>query len=126
MTQVPPAREAGSLNREELIQLAIQTAKQNPQGARVMLQKVLSEDPRNERALLWMAHLTRNPTDRRRYLVKVLKVNPDNAAARKELQRMAHTEKAKSNRTLIFGVLIVGGFILIVILAVLFAVILSG
>ena len=48
--------EQQSLNREELLQLGIQTARAgNKQSARVIFQQVLNGDPRNERALLWMA-----------------------------------------------------------------------
>ena len=41
-------------NREQLLQMAINSAKSgNRDGARMMLRQVLSEDKRNERAMMW-------------------------------------------------------------------------
>ena len=118
--------ESNSLNREELIQLAIKTARSgNKAGARVMFQRTLSEDPRNERALLWMASLTDSKADKRRFLLKTLKVNPDNEAARSELKRMARNEEASANRTLLYGGLFIGGALVIIAIVVVFALILS-
>ncbi len=111
--------ESRSLNREELLQLAIQTAKQNPQGARVMFQQVLAQDPRNERALLWMAALSRKKGERVQYLQRVLKVNPRNRAAREELERIARMERNRARRTLFFGVLAIVVIVLVVVAAVL-------
>ena len=49
--------ESAQPNREQLLQMAVTTAKAgNRDGARVMLRQVLSEDRRNERAMLWMAN----------------------------------------------------------------------
>ncbi len=106
-------------NREELVQLGIQTAKSgNQQSARVIFQQVLSQDARNERALLWMAALTTDKMEKRRYLLKALKVNPKSTTARGELQRMAHNEKARTNRTLLLGGFVVVVVILMVVMAV--------
>lgn len=118
----PNLTEDQSLNREELLHLAIQTAKENPQGARVMFQQVLAQDPRNERALLWMASLTKQKEERRQYLQRALRVNPRSSHARKELQRLDHMDKARSNRTLIYGGLVIAGVILLIVLAVLLAI----
>ena len=97
-----------SLNREELVQLGIQTARSgNRQSARVIFQRVLAEDPRHERALLWMAYLARDKVEKRRFLLKALKANPNNSSARQELQRMARAEKVRTNRTLLLGGLVV-------------------
>ncbi len=118
--------EQQSLNREELLQLGIQTARAgNKQSARVIFQQVLNGDPRNERALLWMASLARDSTDKRRYLTRVLRYNPNNETARRELQRMARQEKARTNRTLIYGGLAVGGIVLLIFLVILILVLLS-
>jgi Tfp pilus assembly protein PilF len=116
-----PNDEGRGLNREDLIQMAMQTAKQNPQGARVMFQQILSQDPRSERALLWMAYLSKDKLEKRRYLARVLKVNPENPTAIKELRRMKHSEKARSNRTLIYGGIAIVAVILLVVLAVIAA-----
>lgn len=118
MSQSPG--ESETPNREELLQMAIKTARGgNQQSARVMFQRVLGEDPRNERALMWMGYLAKNKVDKRRYLLKTLKVNPDNKTARQELQRMARTEKARTNRTLIYGAMFVGGMLILLVLGVL-------
>lgn len=119
VNEIARDEDVQGLNREELLQMAISTAKQNPQGARVMFMQVLSQDPRNERALLWMAYLSRKKSERRTYLLKVLKVNPDNTTAIKELQRMARTEKARSNRTLVYGAIAITAVVMLVVLAVL-------
>ena len=112
--------EPETLNREELLQMAIKTARSgNKQSARVMFTRVLGDDPRNERALLWMAQLAKTKVDKRRYLLKTLKVNGSNKTARQELQRMSRTEKARTNRTLIYGALFVAAIMIVLVLGVL-------
>lgn len=118
----PNLTEDQSLNREELLQLAIRTAKTNPQGARVMFQQVLAQDPRNERALLWMASLTKQKEERRKFLLRALRVNPRSSTARKELERLDHMEKSRSNRTLIYGGLVILGAVLLIVMVVLLAI----
>lgn len=118
----PNLTEDQSLNREELLQLAIRTAKANPQSARVMFQQVLAQDPRNERALLWMASLTKQKEERRKYLQRALRVNPRSSTARKELERLDHMDKARANRTLIYGGLVVFGAVLLIVMVVLLAI----
>lgn len=111
--------ESNIPNREELLQMAIQTAKTgNKQGARVMFQQVLNQDPRNERALLWMAALGRDKKEQRKFLAATLRVNPKNKTARTQLERMKHAEEARSNRTLVYGGLFIGGLVLVVLLVV--------
>ena len=120
---IPNNDDEQSFNREELLQLAIRTAKEgNPQGARVIFQQVLAQDRRNERALVWMASLTKDKKERRQYLRRALRVSPRNAAARQELERMDRMEKARSNRTLIYGGLVVLAAVLLIVLVVLFAI----
>ena len=117
MTQ--SSTDTETLNREELLQMAIKTARSgNKQSARVMFTRVLGEDPRNERALLWMGYLAKNKVDKRRFLLKTLKVNPNNKTARQELQRMARTEKARTNRTLIYGAVFVAAIFIIIVVGV--------
>ncbi len=108
--------DSDTLNREELLQLAIRTARQNPQGARVMFQQVLTEDKHNERALMWMASLSNKKDERRQYLQRVLKVNPHSRAALREIERLDRMEKARTNRTLIFGGLLIAAAVLLIIL----------
>lgn len=107
-------------NREQLLQMAISTAKAgNKDGARVMLRQVLSEDKRNERALLWMALIARNNKERRQWLMRVLDVNPDNEQARKQIKRMDYEASAQQNRVLlIFGVVVGVLFVLMLVVVI--------
>ncbi len=93
-------------NREELLQMAISSAKTgNKEGARVMLRQVLSEDKRNERALMWMAKIAKTKSERSQWLERVLEVNPENTQAKSTLKKMTYKSSARENRTiLIFGV----------------------
>lgn len=114
-------------NREELLQLAIQSARQgNRQGARVMFQQVLHQDPRNERALMWMAYMGRSKTEKRKYLTMAVKVNAKNKRAVELLRQMQHAEEARTNRALIYGGLFIGGLVLVVAVIVLVVILLSG
>ncbi len=109
-------------NREQLLQMAIASAKAgNADGARVMLRQVLTEDKRNERALLWMARIARSKKERLEWLERVLDVNPDNEQARKQKQRMEYRTSAQQNRTLLIfgvvaGVLVVLGIVVLLVL----------
>jgi cytochrome c-type biogenesis protein CcmH/NrfG len=107
-------------NREQLLQMAISTAKAgNKDGARVMLRQVLSEDKRNERALLWMALIARNNKERRQWLMRVLDVNPDNEQARKQIKRMDYEASAQQNRVLlVFGVVVGVLFVLMLVVVI--------
>jgi thioredoxin-like negative regulator of GroEL len=101
-----PDNDSNIPNREELLQMAIRAAKAgNREGARVMLRKVLSEDRRNERAMLWMAKIATNKTERRQWLNRILVVNPNQQSAKDALRRMDYKSSARDNRVLIvFGV----------------------
>jgi lipopolysaccharide biosynthesis regulator YciM len=106
-------------NREELLQLAITSAQQgNKDGARTLFERVLNEDKRNERALMWMAKLSETKSERVKWLNLVLKVNPDNEQAQSALKKMQYKSSAKENRTLliigmILGVLIILGVVIV-------------
>jgi len=90
-----------SPNREQLLNMAIQSAKQgNKQGARVMLRQVLEQDKKNERAMLWMAKTANSPTERKQWLQRVINVNPDNEIASRALEKMATRAEASENRKL--------------------------
>jgi hypothetical protein len=86
--------------------MAIQAAKAgNKEGARVMFRQVLNEDRRNERALMWLAKIAPNTTERRRWLQHVLTIDPNNQAAKTALKQMDYKTSARDNRVLIiFGV----------------------
>lgn len=99
--------QTNQLNLEEMLQLAIRSAKDgNEDSARMMFQQVLGQDKRNERALMWLAKLSDDPIERKRYLKQVLKVNPNNQTAQQTLRKMERTRAARDNRVLVtFGVI---------------------
>ncbi len=102
-------------NNEELLNLAIQSAKRgDKEAARNLLRRVWDSDKRNERAMLWMAKLARNPKEQREWLTRILQNNPDNEAAKKALEHMQHSHAARENRILLmFGAVAVVMFVLI-------------
>lgn len=108
-------------NREELLQMAIRTAKQgNAEAARAMFSRILTEDKRNERALMWMAKLSDSKSERRQWLEKALDVNPANEIARDALKKMDYKTTASDNRTLlVFGML--AGIMIVLALVVILA-----
>ena len=110
-------------NREELLQLAMNSAKQgNKEGARTLFERVLNEDKRNERALMWMAKLADTKAERVKWLNLVLRVNPDNDQAKEALRSIQYKSSAKENRTvLIFG-MIVGVLIVLGIVIAIFVI----
>ncbi|MBC7811325.1 MAG: hypothetical protein H7175_09265 [Burkholderiales bacterium] len=101
-------------NREELLKLGIRSAKAgNSEPARMMFRRVLAEDSRNERALMWMANLAETRTERIQWLNQVLEINPDNTTAKDTLRKMAYKKSQKQNRVLlVFGVVVVVLFVL--------------
>lgn len=113
-------------NREQLLQMAINAAKSgNRDGARMMLRQVLSEDKRNERAMMWMANIARSKAERRQWLERVLDVNPDHEQARSLLKKMEYQVSAQQNRTiLIFGVVV--GVLVVLMIVVVVALLLAS
>lgn len=109
---------ASSPNREELLRMAIQSAKGGQKdGARMMFQQVLQQDKHNERALLWMAKIADTPGERRVWLERVLTVNPENEVAQNALDQMTYGKAAKENKKLFyFGGAAVGALMLITII----------
>lgn len=116
------AKSSGTPNREELLQMAIRTARSgNKDGARVMFRQVLSEDKRNERAMIWMAQIAESKSERKQWLERALTVNPDNEQVKAALKKIAYKSSARENRTLlIFGV--VAGVLIVIMVIVLIAV----
>jgi Tfp pilus assembly protein PilF len=110
-------------NREELLQMGIRAAKAgNKEGARIAFEQILSQDRKNERAMMWMAKLADTTAERKKWLERVLNVNPDNETAREAMQKITYTRTAKENRTLlVFGV-IAGVLIVVAVVLVLFVV----
>jgi glycosyltransferase A (GT-A) superfamily protein (DUF2064 family) len=108
-------------NREELLRLAIGAAKAgNEDSARVMFRRVLADDKRNERAMMWMAKLAQTRAERKEWLSRVLVVNPDNDAAKDALRQMKYKSTAKENRTLLIFGTIAGLLVVLVLVAILF------
>jgi cytochrome c-type biogenesis protein CcmH/NrfG len=113
-------------NREQLLQMAINSAKSgNRDGARMMLRQVLSEDKRNERAMMWMANIARSKAERRQWLERVLDVNPDHDQAQALVNKMQYRASAQQNRTLlIFGVVV--GVLVVLMIVVVVAILLAS
>lgn len=111
-------------NREELLQLAINTARGgNKRPARLMFEQVLKEDRNNERAMMWLAKIADSKAERREWLERALRVNPNNEQARDALKTIAYKKSAKDNRVLVmFGVIAV----ILAVLAVVVVIALSS
>ena len=117
--------EGNAPNREELLQLAINTARAgNKRAARLMFEQVLKQDKNNERAMMWLAKTAESKAERQEWLRRVLNVNPNNEQARSTLKRIAYRRSAKDNRVLlIFGVV---AAVLIILAVVIVIAVLSG
>lgn len=91
-------------NLETKLQLGIAAAQQgNKEGAQLLLRQVLEEDPRNDRAWLWMAVVEKDKKKKMQYLNTVLKINPNHAAARKALRQISSKRSRSEQRTLLMG-----------------------
>jgi hypothetical protein len=114
-------RESGSPNLEQLLQMGIRTAREenNKEGARLLFERVLEQNPDEERAWIWMAWAADNDVDRRRYLETAVRINP-NSKARKMLTDMESMKSSGENRTLVRGLIILGiiGALVIVVMIV--------
>jgi cytochrome c-type biogenesis protein CcmH/NrfG len=111
--------ESNQPNREELLQLAIRAAKAGQRdGARVMFRQILSEDKKNERAMMWMAKLASTKKERVQWLNRILAVNPENSSAKESLDKIIYTEKASQNRTLLMVGVVAAVLIIIAVLAI--------
>ncbi len=101
-------------NLEQLLQLGIQAAKKgNKGGARVMFQQILDVDKTNERAWLWMAATAETSDDRRRYLNAVLRLNPENPTALRELDKLNRKQVSSNSLVIRYGVM---GLLLLLVL----------
>lgn len=85
--------ERGSLQSK--LNAGIEAARAGNQAeARRLLQQVLSADPNNEVAWMWMASAVSTPNERRVCLERALQINPNNARAREALRRLDTTADA--------------------------------
>ena len=107
-------------NREELLMMAETTAKRGQrEPARMMFRRVLEQDKRNERAMIWLARLAKTQKERQQWLERIVAINPHNEVAQKQLDKMAYRHAAKENRALLLygtlaGVLVVTTVIVII------------
>ena len=109
----------GSPSLEDLLQLGIQTARAgNKANARMIFEQVLAQDQENERAWLWMAAVAETPTDRIRYLNTVLRLNPNNTVAQKELERIQHRLESSNTQVIRYGLMGLGVFLVLVMCAI--------
>ena len=106
-----------SPNREQLLKMAIQSAKQgNRDGARVMLRQIVQQDPKNEQAMLWLAKIATSPTERKKWLERVLTVNPDNQTAQNAIDRMVQSREASESRKMMtYGSMVIGAAMLLIL-----------
>lgn len=106
MTNVTDMGDENAPNLEQLLQIAETTLRQgNKDGARVLIQQVLDQDKRNDRAWVLFAAATDDPTDRRRYLRTALHVNPNNQAAQRALAKMKKARTRSENQALYYGMI---------------------
>lgn len=62
-----------------------------------LLQRVIEQDNRNETAWMWMASIATSTADKRRYLQRVLSINPANQTARTALERLGGSASGASS-----------------------------
>ncbi len=111
--------DADSPNLEQLMQLGIQTARQgNKENARVIFQQILDADKQNERAWLWMSAVAETPADRVRYLNTVLRINPNNSSALKELSQMRRKRESSNSQAFVYGGIGLAIAVVIIIVAI--------
>lgn len=112
-------------NLEELMALGIQTARQgNKQNARVLFEQILDRDPQNERAWLWMAAVAATPADRIRFLNTVLRLNPNNTTAQRELNQLQQKKETSNSQVIVYGAVGVGIILILIVITVLLLVVL--
>lgn len=106
-------------NKDELLRMGINAAKSGQeQAAQMMLRQVLRQDSRNVQALLWLAKIAESQDMRAQWLERVLKIDPNNAVARKALDAMNNSDEAKRNR-MYLQVGVVAYILLVLVLALL-------
>lgn len=96
-------------NLDKLLQYGIRTAREgnNPQAARLIFERVLEMNKREERAWLWLAALAKTKGERRQCLEAVLYINPKNEVAQRGLTAMESVRNNNQRRTLRFGLAVV-------------------
>jgi Tfp pilus assembly protein PilF len=113
------AEETQTPNPDDLIGVGIQAAKAgNKETARVIFQQILDHDKKHERTLLWMASVVETPTERRRYLRAVLKVNPRNKTARKYLEQLEEASSLMDREVVKYGLIAAGAAVLLLVVVI--------
>jgi hypothetical protein len=78
-----------SPNIQDILRQGVEAARSGDKlAARRLLQQVLLQDGNNEVALMWMASVVDSVDDRRAFLQKALRVNPNNQRARDALEKL--------------------------------------
>lgn len=104
-----------SPNLEDLLQIAATTLKSgNRQSAQVLIQQVIEADKHNDRAWVMMAYTTADPVERQRYLRTALRLNPENKAAKRALEKMENTRTKAESQAMYYGMI---GLVIVLVLA---------
>lgn len=86
---------ANDFNLQEQLRQGVEAARKGDKvTARRLLSQVLLSDRNNETALMWMASVVETVGERRQYLERVLKLNPNNQRAAEALSRLGGTPPA--------------------------------
>jgi lipopolysaccharide biosynthesis regulator YciM len=91
-----------ALNADVMLNLvadAVQKKQMEP--ARMMLQQILQQDPRNIRAMMWMAKIASSNQERNEWLQRILKIEPRNRMALQALKKAANANLIQRNRWLL-------------------------
>lgn len=81
---------------EQKLKDGVEAAKRGDRAAaRLLLESVLADDPRNEMAWIWLASTVTTLGERRRCLEKVLEINPGNSRAREALARLGGSSRQR-------------------------------
>ena len=83
-----------------------------------MLQQVIDADKTNERAWLWMAAIAETSEDRRRYLNAVLRLNPENPTALRELEKLNRKQVSSNTQVIRYGMMGLFALLVLVLIAV--------
>ena len=111
--------EAQGPNLEQLMNLGMQSAREgNKPNARFIFQQILDADKQNERALLWMATVAETPEERVRYLKTVLRVNPNNQTAQKQLEKMKRKKASSNSQVMRYGIFFLVAMLILIALAI--------
>ncbi len=96
-----PANErARSAAHSARLQLGVSAARSGKKPrARALLRLVVSAEPNNELAWMWLANVAETPADAVSCLEKVLAINPENALARSTLERLRASVAGRRSRT---------------------------